>query len=192
MAKMEITYSERYLAEGFAEKIVGNIDSKDFMDSKNARRSNQKVLEDNVKGKIAEIAVANYIWQATKIKSKMDFEIYEMGIGDDFDIIANGVSIDVKASSPRARCLMVEYKKRRSWDMLGCPDYLCMVSAEMNEAHYLFGIPFSEFEERAILYRRGDSIPNTNFPLKADNYIITADECYGHAHLAEYVTNSKK
>jgi hypothetical protein len=185
------TPSEIYFASEFAKKIVSNIDNKDFMDGRNIIRTRAKVNEDNIKGKLAEIFVYN-ILGVNNISGVMDFDIYDEGIGDGFDIVTqSGVKIDVKASTDRAKCIMVELKKAQMWSRLGYPDYLCMVAvSESNytfNSKYIFGVDFKSFMDIARLYKRGDNIPNTRSQLKADNYIITMDQCFTDPkHLIRY------
>lgn len=188
--------SEIFFAMNFANKIFGHIDGRDFYDSRNASRTSDKQLEDNIRGKLGEIAVANYIGRLGFI-SQLDFDIYESkGQGDNFDVIANGKSIDVKVSSPNARCLMVERNKWESWHNRNMfPDYLSMVSVSGSgtnyEVLYKFGITWEKFKDKSKLYERGNDIPNTRFPLKADNYIVTVDDCEDILGLGKYIKYKK-
>jgi len=184
---MKITYSEQFLSKTFANKIVSKIDNKDFMDSRNIVRSTKKVFEDNLKGKYAEIALANSIYVKTGLESSLDFEIYDLGVGDSFDVIVGEVSIDVKASSPLARTILIEEKKFKSWEQRGVPSYLCMISVVGNECNYLFGVSYLEFLDKAIKLNRGDCIPNTDVPLKATNYAIRKKDCYPLSHLIDFI-----
>ena len=180
MIKSIHSASEVFFAKEFSHKIVGNIDQKDFMDSRNRQRSPEKVFADNLKGKLAEIFIFNHTSKFLT-NAKMDFEIYKKGIGDGFDIVSDKVSIDVKASSPKARCLMVELDKARTWKKTGYPSFLCMVAVEeeggMYYSEYLFGSSFDNFKKNAVLLKRGDYIPRTQMQLKADNYVLINDHC---------------
>ena len=62
------------------------------MDGRNAIRTAEKVNEDNVKGKLAEMFLFNVLG-VNGITGQMDFDIYDEGIGDSFDIITTA---DVK------------------------------------------------------------------------------------------------
>ena len=177
MLAMRLTKLECDRADEFARKIVGNIDNRDFMDSKNAWRSPKKLFDDSSKGKRAEIFIQN-ILKANNIFSTVDFDIYKKGVGDDGDVIVNGKSIDVKASSPRARCLMVEESRVNMWESVQKTPYcLCLVSVDGDDCTYKFGCSYSLFMEKANLLKRGDFIPNTGVPLKANNYVISIDKC---------------
>jgi hypothetical protein len=164
-------------AEEFGRNMVGNIDPKDFMDGRNAFRSPEKLLEDSAKGKKAEIFIYN-AFVKNNIEAEIDFGIYEEGIGDDGDIIVLGQTIDVKSSSPRAKCLMVEEKRFNIWEEKGKnPDCLCMVAVDNNVCEYMFGCSYKTFKTHSVLLKRGEYIPNTNVPLKANNYVIQEEKC---------------
>lgn len=192
-----MTPSEVYFANRFAVEISKNnkIDNKDFYDCRNATRTEQKVFEDNLRGKLAELHICNIIGSCG-LTCQMDFNIYRNGIGDDFDIIVNNKAIDVKASTPRAKCLMVEVTKFKRWmDTKKHPDFLCMVSVEPYEekwtTEYMFGIDWHTFLTKAKLYRRGDNIPNTVVQLKAANVIVTSDNCCGVDELLDFMKKEK-
>jgi len=193
---MKMTATEIFFARTFATKIFGHIDGRNFHDSRNATRTQKKQMEDNIRGKLGEMAVANYIG-LMGIPSLMDFEIYDSkGKGDDFDVIANGKAIDVKVSKPNSRCLMVERKKWESWhSRKHFPDYLSMVSVTGDnmkyEVNYMFGITWEKFKDKSKLYERGDDIPNTRYPLEADNYIVTVDDCENNVEMARFIKNKK-
>ena len=188
--EMKMTASEVFLAKNFSEKIVGNIDNKDFMDFRNKRRSPAKILEDNIKGKLAEMFVCNGLGD-NSIESVMDFNIYDEGIGDDFDVVAGDFKIDVKASSPKAKCIMVEENKMNSWESRGKPDYLIMVSVYNSGINwyceYVAGISMEEFLTKGKLYERGEFIPNTTMSLKANNWIIHKSDCYSSENLIQTI-----
>jgi hypothetical protein len=190
---MKMTSSEVFLATEFSKKIVGNIDNKDFMDHRNKRRTNKKVLEDNIKGKLAEMFICNGLGE-NGIKSVMDFEIYDEGVGDDFDIICDEFKIDVKASSPKAKCIMVEENKMKSWESRGKPDYLLMVSTYNSGSNwyceYVCGISMEEFLVKGKLLQRGENIPKTTFPLKANNWVIHKSDCYDTDNLIKTIRSN--
>lgn len=172
-----MTPTEIFFAVDFATKMVqGNNDDRDFRESKNPKRTTKKQVEDMIKGKLAEMSVTNYIGKLGHT-CEMDFNIYPKGTGDNFDVVANGKSIDVKASSPNANWLMVEKELLRKWKTANTfPDYLCMVGVEEKgsdwECTYMFGIRFKDFIKTAQLVKRGQNIPHTGTKLKADNYIV--------------------
>ena len=175
--KKGLTPFECKIAEDFANKIVDNIDQRDFMDGRNTHRSKEKLFEDSSKGKKAEIFIFNVLGD-NGIKAEVDFNIYKKGIGDNGDVIANNKSIDVKASSPRARCLMIEEKRVQIWDNTDkAPNCLCMVAVNGDTCEYLFGIGYKSFRKKAKLIKRGENIPNTKVPLKASNYVLERSEC---------------
>ena len=190
---MKMTHSEIYFCANFAKDMIGNIDNKDFYDGRNDTRNPVKVFEDNLKGKLAELHVFNRLGDKGLI-GEMDFAIYEKGIGDDFDIIVNNKSIDVKASTPAAKCLIVEETKIKTWKDNGkFPDYLCMVAVsevgDSWETKYAFGITWEAFKKSAKWYDRGDTIPNTMVKLKAKNAIVTQEDCGKIDDLMYFITN---
>lgn len=169
---MILTPFECYIADDFAKKIVGNIDQRDFMDSRNIQRSKDKLFEDSSKGKKAEIFMYNTLMK-NGISCSIDFDIYKKGIGDDGDIIANNKKIDIKASSKNAKCLMIEERRIKIWeDSLNSPQCVCMISVENDKCEYLFGCTYFIFKKKATLLKRGENIPNTKIPLKASNYVL--------------------
>jgi hypothetical protein len=190
---MKMTASEVFLAENFSKQIVGNIDNKDFMDFRNKRRSPKKILEDNIKGKLAEMFICNGLGD-NNILSTMDFNIYDEGVGDDFDVVVDDFKIDVKASSPKAKCIMVEEKKMKSWEARGKPDYLIMVSVYNSGINwyceYVAGISMDEFLTVGKLYKRGEFIPNTTMSLKANNWIIHKKDCFTSEDLVKKIRST--
>jgi len=190
---MKPTPFEILMCNEFARKILGNIDGNDFMDVRSKRRTPEKIKEDNIRGKLAEVFICNAIGRKG-ISSILNFDIYEEGIGDSFDVISNGKSIDVKASSPFAKCLMVEESKMKSWKSSDPPDYLCMVSIGLDlDIRYMFGLPYERFAVQSAFMERGCFIPNTRVPLKTSNHVVTRDKCdIGHMHLVRFLTGENE
>ena len=177
---MNLTAGECIKCDQFAAAIVGNIDNRDFMDGRNTSRSPEKLFEDSAKGKRAEIFVAKVL-SLSGIDSKLDFGVYKKGVGDDGDVIANGLSIDVKASSLRAQYLIVEESRVNHWHCHGFPNYLCLVAVNKNQCQFVCGIPTAEFMVRANILLRSSNIPGTQTLLKANNYVIHKSSCHLHA-----------
>ena len=185
-----ITRSDYVASVGYSKGISDDkIDNRDFMNGDNELRSRSKVYEDNLKGKLAEFVVARRIEVETGYPCEVDCEIYPLGIGDDFDLTPNRACIDVKASSPRARYLLVERARVESWRAKGSRPYLCMVSIDLaeREGHYMFGTDYRAFMTKALHLRRGECIPGTSMKLKADNYALHRDQCKPFIHLAAMV-----
>jgi len=181
------TPSEMFFARKFANDVAGNIDENDFKDSRNVSRTQSKVIEDNIKGKLAEILVYNLIGNKD---AEMDFNIYEKGIGDGFDIVVNGLSIDVKASTMRSKWLMFEERTAKGWAKP--PDYMCLVGIEGDKGEYLFGSDIKTIRKNCQLIERGSNIPNTQVPMKASNFMVNKASSFDSSHIVQYFNQGEK
>lgn len=172
-----MTQFEKSTAKKFALDVVGGMDSRDFMDDRNATRSYEKLLMDNYKGKIAEIFMVNQLGRHG-VFAEIDMGIYDEGVGDCGDIVVDGKILDVKASSPNARHLMVERDRVRGWETSGSrPDFLCLVGvSDDSVCVYKVGCSYPRFMSKAGLFNRGECIPDTNCVLKADNLIMLVSD----------------
>ena len=179
--KYKHTNAEVFFTRKFCNDIVDNIDASPFGDKRNKERNKSEIYKDNLKGKLAEIFIFNEVAKFCN-KPKIDFEIYEKGVGDHFDIQSSDFTVDVKASTPRARCLMVEVEKQKTWkNTTGYPSYMCMVAVTEEDdefySEYLFGLDFDSFRNKCKRYNRGDNIPNTNVQLRTDNFLVHRQHC---------------
>jgi hypothetical protein len=186
-----ITPDEVATINKFCEAVTKKIDKRDFFENKNKHRTTEKAHEDSFRAKCSELAVSK-ILQNEGIHCDVDFNIYARGIGDAFDIVTDGASVDVKASSPRARNLMIEKAKIVSWkERKVAPNYLCMVSVEEVDGttvcEYMFGISMKNFKDNAKLFKRGQQIPMAPTILKADNFIVSANVCEDVSKFINYM-----
>ena len=87
-----------------------------FMDRQNKiRRTENEVFLSVIRGKLAEIALHKHL----KIKhannecilSDLDFNVYDKGICDDFDLKFNNYTISIKSSKPFSSCMLIEKEK---------------------------------------------------------------------------------
>lgn len=179
-----MTPAEVYVATKFATDITSKIDSRDFREDSNDRRTPKKIYDDNLRGKLAELMVFNSL-SNIGYSPEIDLDVYDLGIGDSFDIRVDNVNIDLKASTKAARCLMVEQSRYDYWKKYNkSPDYLALISVDKGaddvwEVNWKFGAPLGLFVSEAKLIDKGDMIPNTNTPLKASNYVLPATHGHG-------------
>ena len=154
-----------------------------------ADRPLRRIAENNMTGKIGELAVQKFL--ALKgIQTSLDFNIYERGQWDDNDIVYRGWAIDVKCTSCVSRNFLIEWHKLQfRFDEGKLPHFFLMT--QMTDQAPIWGQdPFPErFRVRLIGYadtrvlqesakdvlvlNRGDVIPRSNgAPLEAKNFCI--------------------
>jgi hypothetical protein len=91
----------------------------EFVDMINTgkRRDVDEVFTSVLRGKLAEIAIAKHLAQKHKGEnhniSPLDFNVYEDGVIDDFDLKFDNYTISIKSSKPIASCLLIEKHKYR-------------------------------------------------------------------------------
>ena len=73
------------------------------------QRSSQQIFRDDLRGKLAEIAVKKYLERQNHNVGELDFEIYDLGTWDRDDIVVdNSVHVSVKSSGENANYLLIE------------------------------------------------------------------------------------
>jgi hypothetical protein len=104
--------------------------------------------------------------------------------------LIRGVSIDVKASTMKANWLMVEVPKAQIWHKKRrYPDFIVMVGVDGDNATVLFGADINTFRSHKEIHKFGACIPNTNVPLKADNYMLHSSQCLSGQELINAILN---
>lgn len=72
-------------------------------------RTSQQIFRDDLRGKLAEIAVKKYLESHDHTVGVLDFGIYDIGTWDRDDIVVdNNVHVSVKSSSENANYLLIE------------------------------------------------------------------------------------
>ena len=87
-----------------------------FVDENNKdTRNENEIFISVVRGKLAEIAIHKYLRQKHRNSnyeiSELDFENYNKGICDEFDLKFNNLTISIKSSKPFSSCLLIETEK---------------------------------------------------------------------------------
>ena len=84
-------------------------------ENNNDRRNENEIFISVIRGKLAEIAIHKYLTQKHKNSnyeiSELDFENYDKGVCDEFDLKFNNLTISIKSSKPFSSCLLIETEK---------------------------------------------------------------------------------
>lgn len=95
-------------AKDFARQVLATQDKRDFATA--ITRTEQKILEDTVAGKLAEMAVQVYFARKYDWHVELDFDIYEGG-DDGYDFKPSKLRVDVKATQRNSMWLLdFQYK----------------------------------------------------------------------------------
>lgn len=114
MNKIFFNKSELDICLDFANKVKSK--HPHFKDkNNNATRTEQEIINDVVRGKIAELGLYKYLVNKHKNEdftiSEVDFNIYPKFIGDSYDLVFNDIVISIKSSKPYSSCLLIEEER---------------------------------------------------------------------------------
>lgn len=132
----------------FADKVKNK--HQHFKDKNNTdTRTQQQVINDVIRGKLAEIALYKYLKDKHKEKcsiSKVDFELYDEFIGDSYDLKFNNYIISIKSSKEFSTCLLIEKERftmNNHGEIVGVdgkvgnlPDYYVFVRVKVDYFNY--------------------------------------------------------
>lgn len=110
---MEIRITETQLAKckEFSEESAKQQQQKEFGQSDIPKRCTKEVARDNLIGKIAEVAFANFLNSKYNISIDLDFNYYPRNIWDDDDASINGWKIDIKGTRQGGKWMLIEWNK---------------------------------------------------------------------------------
>ena len=181
--KIDFTKEEINKVKQFAEEI--KYKHPHFKDRRNTNiRSLNKVKEDVILGKLAEVAVYKYLKSIYgDLVSEVDFNLYAPGVADDYDIKVGNKTISIKASKPNSSVLMIEKekfefdnnKKIKKVENKIPPDYFTFVRIELSGQIYaeiVGGLSLQEFESKMRFMPRGMVMNRTN----AYDYLVIGKE----------------
>ena len=149
-----------------------------------ARRSMREIARDNCIGKLAEVAFSKLMKQRFCLDIPLDFNIYPRGVWDEADAIINGWRIDIKATRPGAKWMLIEWNKLnfRVNEKKPTHVFVMAVTAWDRENDTPTGeVEFVGFASRRRLksgvpgtytIRKGECLPGKNVRLQADNFGI--------------------
>lgn len=161
-----------------------------FADKENdAVRTENEIFISVVRGKLAEIALYKYLKEKHKDSgckiSELDFNIYQKGVCDDFDLKFNDYTISIKSSKPFSSCLLIEtekYQLNENGEAIAIdghtdniPDFYAFVKIDLNlneiektYASICGAISHKSFWKNKKVVPRGTFINKTNMY----NYLI--------------------
>lgn len=93
----------------FAKRMKGNHNPNMIMD-----REDWEIFRDDLRGKLGEIAVRNYIIDKAPdsvIETDIDFSVTGRGQWDIVDLVVNGIHLSVKSIRQQSKFLLVESKR---------------------------------------------------------------------------------
>ena len=108
---IRLTEDEIKRCKNFARESARTQQAIEFGNRNVPRRSEQEIARDNLIGKLAEVAFANFLEQEFRIHCELDFEIYAQGVWDREDLLIYNQPVDIKATRPGGRWLLVELNK---------------------------------------------------------------------------------
>lgn len=106
---MTFTKNEVWECYQFARQMRGKHNRSMIMD-----RDDWEIFRDDLRGKLGEIALRNYIMKNipnANIESNIDFSVTPLGQWDITDLIVNGKYINVKSVKGNSRFLLIETKR---------------------------------------------------------------------------------
>lgn len=182
MKKIKFTEEELKKTINFANKIKGKHPY--FKDKNNlVRRTENEVFLSVVRGKLAEIALHKHLKEKHKGEkiylSDLDFNIYEKGICDDFDLKFNDLNISIKSSKPFSTCMLIEKEKFKvdknnkviaiDGHSNNIPDYYAFIKVDFNieDMHDSYAIICGAISHKSF-WKNKKEIPRGTF-INQDN-----------------------
>lgn len=197
MENIQLTDYEYTLCVLFSEESARSQQKIVFGNHKTNERSNRRVREDTLCGKLAEVAIAKWLRENYKLHLPVNYEVYPRGEWDDEDIIVNGKTIDIKATQ-NGRFLLLEENKvnfrqkqgklpdmfimcrteieKRTVDIVGCISSKRLVSPENDKVKRL---------------REGDLIPGTQVKIQTNNYCVAFSDLSSVKTAFDYILKSE-
>jgi hypothetical protein len=151
----------------------------EFGDKSTKPRDVMEIARDNLIGKLAEKAFANFLRDEFEITVDLDFGIYPRGVWDNNDITLYNSLIDIKATRSGGRWLLIELNKLRFREKENkLPDYFVFNVTGWNRDKDvatgivdIMGYCSREDISRATNFlKKGDCIPGTRTKLQTDNF----------------------
>ena len=103
---MNFSYNEVKNVYNFAKEMVGNHNPNMIM-----QRDNWEIFRDDIRGKLGEVALRNYInenFPVANIQQGIDYSVTPRGQWDIVDLVVNGNYINVKSIRGNSNFLLVE------------------------------------------------------------------------------------
>jgi hypothetical protein len=148
-------------------------------------RSIDQISQDTMRGKVAEVAIKNFLEKnpLNVNNLELDFGVYGRGTWDDADIIINNNKISIKSAKWFSKWLLLETKDIDRGDIY---DYyiLVLVNRDLKSGIIKGFASKEEILNDINTYKlsKGDFIPGTGVPLDASN----------HARKMDFLHNSKE
>jgi len=168
----ELTNEEFDMCEKFADNSSKS--QRENRSGGTEKRDIPKIKGDTLRGKVGEVILKNFLEQEPfNFKDiTLDFEVYPRGVWDKTDIKINGKNISIKSSKWYSKWLLLESKDILRGEV---SDYyvLVLIERDMKKGD-VKGFAWKEEiineNEKTLLLKKGELIPNTNTSLDADNH----------------------
>lgn len=188
--RIHLTDKQMARCREFSEECAKQQQQKEFGQSDTAKRRIKEIARDNLIGKIAEVAFADFIESKYGISIELDFNYYPMQVWGEDDAAINGWKIDIKATKQGGKWMLIEWNKlsfRKAENKL--PHLFVMLSVgwdrESDEpagfADLRGFFPTNRLavnEKKVEVLRKHTFIPNTQCRLQADNFGVAFDKLY--------------
>ena len=178
MESVQLTDYEYMMCVLFSEESARSQQKIEFGNHMTNERSNRRVREDTLCGKLAEVAIAKWLRQNYKLHLPVNYEVYPRGEWDDQDITVNGKTIDIKTTQYGHHLLLEENKVLFRQKQGKSPDMYIMCKTDMEKrAVGIIGcISFQRLiapgNANVKRFRKGELIPDTQTEFKADSYCV--------------------
>lgn len=190
LLRIYLTEAQIAKCKEFSRECAKQQQQIEFGQSDTKKRNIQEIFRDNMIGKIAEVAVANFLETKYDISIELDFNYYPRLFWDDEDTVINGWKIDIKGTRQGGKWMLIEWNKlsfRKAEKKL--PHLFFMLSVgwdRKNDNPTGFADLEGYFPTRRLvkgnkdvsILRKGTFLPNTHCKMQADNFGITFDKLY--------------
>jgi len=146
------------------------------------KRSVNQIEEDTLRGKVGEIIVKSFLEQRPlNVKNiHLDFRVYKRGVWDVTDIKIGEENFAIKASKWFAKWLLLESKDIQRGDVYD--GYILVLVDEDFKGGVVKGFASKEEiinpNDKTLLLKQGEFIPNTKTILDADNHARHSDNLH--------------
>lgn len=175
-------------AREFTESVIPHIQGHEFREQ-NEERTDEEKFKNMYKGRLAEEGMVVFCKMLFNINVELDYNIYpDVNVGDDQDIVLNGVRLEIKSSAKGSEWLLVDDGIIRRKRNLGVEPHhyiFCIVELDKDEnggedvcTIVVKGYATRDEVGNALFRYKGEELPKRNTALQANNFCIHMDELH--------------
>lgn len=198
---IQLSDYEYTLCELFSKESAKTQQPIEFGQKETLERSIEEIARDNMIGKMAEVAVSKVLRVDFGKKFPVNYDVYQRGECDDYDIVINQWKLDIK-STRKGHWLLFETKKARFRAETGTlPDVIVMcrtpwdlaANRPASKSVEIVGcVSMERLVNSANVIRKGECIPGTRCQLQADNYAVEFERLSDFNSAAEYMFSHQR